>query len=175
MRLRVGGWAEEPATGILVCLLAAAPVIIGRSRSEAQNIHSQCAGTRQPAQSQVGVPVQILREIKDPHSGARWLIIRNAKNPAGPALIAAETESAQTGTPSFGGSRPPSVVIHAGDRVVVEEHTPAAESYLEAVALGTAAPGAALDVRLKIGGKVVRAVAIAPGRAALAPSREVRP
>jgi hypothetical protein len=35
--------------------------------------------------------------------------------------------------------------------------------------------GSALKVRLAIGGKVIRAVALGPGRAALQPEPEVRP
>jgi flagella basal body P-ring formation protein FlgA len=66
-------------------------------------------------------------------------------------------------------------VIHPGDRVVVEEHTATVEARLEAIALEAAAIGSPVNARLKIGGKVVRAVAIAPGRAALAHAEEARP
>ena len=57
-------------------------------------------------------------------------------------------------------------VIHAGDRLTVEEHTAVADAALEARALNPAARGSALEVRLAIGGRVVRAVALGPGRAA---------
>jgi hypothetical protein len=60
----------------------------------------------------------------------------------------------------------PSPVIHAGDRLIVEENTRLVEARLAAVAMGPAIAGAPLDVRLTIGGKVMRAVALAPGRAA---------
>ena len=59
--------------------------------------------------------------------------------------------------------------IRPGDMVVVEEHIAAVEAYLEAVALEPAQLGTRLNVRLKIGNRVVRAVAIAPGRVAMAP------
>jgi hypothetical protein len=54
-----------------------------------------------------------------------------------------------------------------GESVVVEEHTTAAEVSVEAVAMEPAASGSLLHVRLKIGGKVLRAVALAPGKAEL--------
>jgi flagella basal body P-ring formation protein FlgA len=50
---------------------------------------------------------------------------------------------------------------------VVEEHTPTTEARLEAIAMDAAAIGSRMNVRLKIGGKVLSAVAIAPGRALL--------
>ena len=66
-------------------------------------------------------------------------------------------------------------VIRAGDRLIVEEHTAVVEARLEAVALGPAASGSPFQVRLTIGGKVVRAVALGPGRAAFAAETEARP
>jgi hypothetical protein len=62
-------------------------------------------------------------------------------------------------------------VIHAGDRLIVEENTRVAVARLEAIAMGPALRGSPLNVRLSIGGNVVRAVALGPGRAAFA--REV--
>jgi flagella basal body P-ring formation protein FlgA len=48
---------------------------------------------------------------------------------------------------------------------MVEEHTPVVDAVLEAQALNPAAEGESFDVRLTIGGKVIRAVALGPGRA----------
>jgi predicted secreted protein len=64
-------------------------------------------------------------------------------------------------------------VIHTGDLLVVEENTAVVEARLEAVALGPAWAGSSFDVRLKIGGKVVRAIALASGRAVFSPETEV--
>lgn len=175
MRSQVEGSAGRRAMRIVAALLAAAPGMFAQTRSAACNAYRPCSGSAQVTPSQGSAPVQILREIRDPHSGARWLVIRNAQNPAGPARITAEIENAQKEPSSMERSGAPSPIIHAGDRVVVEEHSTVAESYLDAVALGAAVTGVVLDLRLKIGGKVVRAVAIAPGRAALAPLREARP
>jgi len=62
----------------------------------------------------------------------------------------------------------PVLVIHGGDKIIVEEHTTVVDARLEAVALGPAAQGNAFRVRLNIGGKVILAVATAPGQAVVA-------
>jgi hypothetical protein len=66
-------------------------------------------------------------------------------------------------------------VIRAGDRLIVEEHTAVVDAVLEARALNPAAAGAPLDVRLTMGGNVVRVVAVGPGRAALLTEIGIRP
>jgi hypothetical protein len=66
-------------------------------------------------------------------------------------------------------------VIHTGERVILEEHTPVVDGRLEAVALGPAVIGGEFNVRLKMGGKVLRAVALGPGRAEVKGEREARP
>jgi hypothetical protein len=58
-------------------------------------------------------------------------------------------------------------VIHAGDRVILEESTPVVEARLEAVAMGPALSGSFFRARLTMGGHVVLAFAIAPGQATL--------
>jgi hypothetical protein len=132
------------------------------------------------------VPGQVIREIDDPFNGARWLLVRDEETPAGPRrLLLVESgrnslrQLKAVGTLVHGAPgvepalfRP---VIRAGDRLVVEENTAVVEARLEAVALGPAAVGSPLEVRLRIGGRVVRAVALAPGRAALAAQTEGRP
>jgi hypothetical protein len=124
---------------------------------------------------------EIVREIDDPHSGDRWLLMRNARVPGGPGrlvLVSAGRRglggaSAQAATQiEDAGLRP---VIRVGDRLIVEEHTPLVDAVLEARALNPAAPGSALDVRLTVGGRVLRAVALGPGRAALQPETGARP
>jgi flagella basal body P-ring formation protein FlgA len=66
-------------------------------------------------------------------------------------------------------------VIRTGDALLVEEHTAVVDARLEAVALESAAKGARFKTRLEIGGKVVRAIAISPGRAGFAPESEIVP
>ena len=134
------------------------------------------------------IPGHIFREIDDPSSGDCWLLERDATDPGGPGRLVREERHArypvgQSGQPGAGSTLGPAAqqetrqradrsaarlpVIHAGQRLIVEENTPVVEARLEAVALNPAAMGSVFKVRLAIGGKVVRAVAEGPGRAAL--------
>jgi hypothetical protein len=120
-----------------------------------------------------GVQGEIVREIDDPHTGDRWLLMRNDRFPGGPGrlvLVAAHRNAPGGAAVRLVGEAREAQflpVIHAGDHLIVEEHTARVDAVLEARALNPAAPGAAFDVRLTIGGHVVRAVALGPGRAAL--------
>jgi hypothetical protein len=116
-------------------------------------------------------PIHVLREIRDPHTGICWRLLSNLAAPAGPAQLAA-SGAGDSCPPVQAGQAAQRFAIQQGDRVVLEEHTPTVDARLEAVAMGSAMTGSFLDLRLKIGGKVVRAVAIAPGRAILRPPRE---
>lgn len=124
---------------------------------------------------------EVIREIDDPHTGDRWLLRRNDQVPGGPGrlvLVAAHQSATGGATPRAAGLNrdvqiPP--VIRAGDRLILEEHTARVDAVLEARAMNPAAPGASLDVRLTIGGNVVRAIALGPGRAALQTETGARP
>lgn len=125
-------------------------------------------------------PGEIVREIDDPSTGGRWLLMRDAAHPAGPGrmvLVADGKAAADRVTAAsmwrLRASR--LFVIRAGDALIVEEHTPVVDARLEAVALGPASAGAEFNVRLKIGGKVLRAVALGPGRAAFARQNGAQP
>jgi hypothetical protein len=124
---------------------------------------------------------EVVREIDDPHTGDRWLLVRNDQVPGGPGrlvLIAAHRHpsgGAILRTAGPAGDVEILPVIRAGDRLIVEEHTARVDAVLEALALNPAAPGSALDVRLAIGGNVVRAIALGPGRAALQQETGARP
>jgi hypothetical protein len=131
-------------------------------------------------------PGYVVREIDDSATGDRWLLVRDAINPAGPGrMVRIETGVADSaggveGEPARKDTQSPAAapvrpVIHAGDAVIVEEHTSVVDARLEAVALGSAAVGAPFRARLKIGGKVVRAVALDAGRAEMTPEREAQP
>ena len=99
--------------------------------------------------------------------------MRDAAHPGGPGrvvLISPERtenrfESARGAGKNSASASAPVLVIHGGDEVIVEEHTPVVDARLEAVAMGPAASGGQFRVRLTIGGKVMRAVATAPGHA----------
>jgi hypothetical protein len=133
----------------------------------------------------------IVREIDDPHNGDRWLLVRDPRHPAGPGLLLRE-DNARGGSPQIaierrteqagqsdaeqnsaplpepaGEVEAAALVVHAGDRLVVEEHTAIIEARLEAVALGSASSGSPFNARLRIGGRVVRVLAVAAGRAVI--------
>jgi hypothetical protein len=123
---------------------------------------------------------EVLRQIEDPSTGDLWLLLRDSSRPAGPARLVlarqgTNTQRAILGGPAQSLSAPERPVIHAGDALMVEEHTAVADVRLEAVALEPAMKSAQFKARLKIGGQVVRVVAVSPGRADFAPESEVAP
>lgn len=158
----------------LTVVLAAIAPLAGQTgpgkRPSARILLSQ-GGQDRAQQALVG---QAVRAIDDPCTGAQWLLVRDAEFPAGPGrlLLVAGPQSGLRQVPS---SIAPQSVIRAGDRLVVEESSAVVEARLEGVALGPAIAGAAFEVRLRIGGRVVRAIALGPGRAALAAEAEARP
>jgi hypothetical protein len=118
---------------------------------------------------------QLYREIDDPHTGDRWLLVRNEQFPGGPGrLVRVVAHTGAAGQIAAGRAVAPPV-IRPGDWVIVEEHTAVVDAVLKARALHPAVLGAVFDVRLAIGGRVVRVVALGPGRAALAPETGARP
>ena len=124
-----------------------------------QSLVAAGASAARAAQSVASAQARIVREIRDPQTGAHWLVVPSTENPAGPGrMIAAPPEPR---------SQSKQMVIHNGDTLLVEERTQTVETCLAAVALGPAAMGSEFRVRLKVGGRVLKAVAVAPGRAAL--------
>ncbi len=118
----------------------------------------------------------VVREINDPHTGDQWLLIGDPGRPGAPGrMILVATLATSTATPGRGTYTQPLPVIHAGDRLILEEDTAMVHARLQAVALSPALAGSALKVRLVLGGFVVRAVALGPGRAAFALEAETRP
>jgi hypothetical protein len=120
---------------------------------------------------------ELIREIDDPHSGARWLLYRDRAHPAGPGrLLLARTGQASPSHLWAGRaglrSQP---AIHSGDAVVLEEDSPVASARLQAVALGSADKDSSVRIRLQIGGRVVQAIAEGPGRVSLASSDSLAP
>jgi len=128
----------------------------------------------------------VIREIDDSATGDRWLLVRDAVNPGGPGRMVrieigkADLAGGMDGDSARKSAQGPVVtsirpVIHAGDALIVEEHTSVVDARLEAVALGSAAVGTEFKARLKIGGKVVRVVATAAERAERSPESEAQP
>jgi hypothetical protein len=169
--------------GTMVCVGFAALAIALQQSGECQQVLTNApavADSRTPAVRQpvaVREPVAI-REIDNPETGDRWVLTRDSTNPAGPGrmvrIATAESQRSDSTSASATKSAPP-LVIHAGDAVIVEEHTPVVDARLEALAMGSVAAGEEFNVRLKIGGKVIRAVALARGRASLVAERAGQP
>jgi hypothetical protein len=150
-----------------------------------QTVRGSAADRKAPLSSsaltstQIAVNADVVREIDDPHSGARWLLLRDAAHPGGPGRLVLAggtpriTHLRETGDEVATTATLP--VIRAGDRIILEEHSATTEGRLEAIALGPAAIGSSFAVRLSIGGKVVRALAASPGKAVFQPEMEGRP
>jgi hypothetical protein len=128
---------------------------------------------------------EIVRIIDDPHNGARWYLLRDGGHPGGPGrmVLASEYEQNEKQRVSTATHFSPAAAtelapfhpcIRPGDHLIVEEHTPVMDAQLEAIAMAPAAVGGSLEVRLHLGGKVLRAVALGPGRATLSADVEVK-
>ena len=132
-------------------------------------------------EAEAGAPHgRLLRAIDDPSVGTSWLLYEDAEHPGGPArLVQVALGEAGAGRASSRAKEMPDdsrhPIVHAGDRLTVEEHTPVADSKLAAVALSQAREGEEFEVRLEIGGRVLKAVAEGAGRARLAGESGVRP
>ena len=134
-------------------------------------------------QAEQSLGSSVVREIDDPHNGDHWLLVRDSDHPGGPGRMILGGKNvvqpvSDVSTPSRQARLIPALpmpVIHGGDRVIVEEHSARVDVRLEAVALGPAVSGSPLNVRLTIGGDVVRGVALGPGRVAFAKETAVRP
>lgn len=117
----------------------------------------------------------VVRSVTDPATGDQWLLLRDPQHPEAPGryLLASSLNARQPGRPRSTELEAPMRMdarraIRSGDRILVEESTPVLETSLEGVALQSAKAGDALTVRLKVNGRIVRAIALGPGHAALA-------
>jgi hypothetical protein len=170
-----GGCQKSIETVLLLLLFAVTVLLKLPGRASAQLVD------RAQAASQTGV--QAIREIDDQHSGTRWLLMRDPICQGGPGRLVAVAGMQQDVTVplgSCGGTPlaqkvvlPSPTVIRAGDCLIVETSSEIVKARLEAVALGPASVGSIFAAKLKIGSKVVRVVAVGPGRAVLKPRIEV--
>ena len=174
--LQITGLRKTGLTGARLCCVLGAGVLAFGAASAA---YAQPPAA--PAQAGTRASEEIVREIDDPHTGARWLLLRNKQFPGGPGrlVLAADYRNAPAGAAHREAGARADVqllpVIRAGDRLIVEQHTARMDAVLEARAVNPAALGGALGVRLTIGGRVMRAVALGPGRAAIQLEAEERP
>jgi hypothetical protein len=152
---------------VATVLAATAPMAFGQAPATPSAGPRFLIASSAPVSASTVPGGEIVREIDDPRNGDRWLLLRDSSHPGGPGLLllatAAHIKTGQAG-PDVAAQAP---VIHAGDRLIVEENTAVAEARLEAVALGPAWLGSSLSVRLTMGGKVLRVLATGPGRAVL--------
>ena len=171
-------WGDKASRLLVLTLLT---LLTGGLRANAESHKIRSCGLR-IAGSLDGTAesCRLLREIDDPSFGTRWLLVRDMSNPGGPGRLEPASPGRDPGAPgkqskaALVAQTKPVTIIRPGDKLIVEEHSATTDAYLEGVALGPAGPGSALNVRLSIGGRVVRTVAVAPGRAALEGAREVR-
>jgi hypothetical protein len=122
-----------------------------------------------------GTRYRAVRIIDDPGTGHRWLLVQQVAHPEAPALLPQmpdnhscselPLEDFERQSPATANRKLARRVIHPGDFVILSEDTPVSDARLEATALQPAATGEALTVRLKLGGRLLRAVATAPGHA----------
>jgi hypothetical protein len=172
-------WINRRAMVVMAVVVQSSVQLSGGQALELQSTAPDAQQRLQPQENTAVLDAEAYREIIDPHTGDRWLLLKNRMHPAGPGrLVRVKGYGKQTGAmfSAAAKSRPASPpLIRAGDPLTVEEHSAIADVFLEAVALAPAIAGAEFDVRLKIGGKVVRAVALGAGRAAFAPRQEAQP
>ena len=136
-----------------------------------ESLHAQSSSGEVVWQaSATGGPVAVEARL-DRATGYGWELVRGPAGGPGRWLrSAAPAGSGQrTAKPKRGVAAPP--VVRAGDRLLVIEETPAATVRMVVVALEPARVGETLRVRPPVGSRVLLAVALGEGRAALAASR----
>ncbi len=157
----------------VVFLTAALAAVPASAQTVSQIVVLHAPAGRAPASGSAS-----LREIDDPHSGARWFLFRDPDHPEGPGRWVLEDNGQAGGNARAAGSEAgetePEAIVHAGDRLIVEEHTAAFDAWWEADSLGRGPIGSAIAVLLKIGGRIVRARILSAGHAVLAIA-EARP
>jgi len=122
----------------------------------------------------IAVRYRAIRVIQDRGTRQRWLLLQDMKHPAAPARLFPESSEFSCARLPLKASESYSrvniqnvliPVIHAGDSLILSEHTSVFDAELAAIALKAAAIGEGLTVRLKFGGRTLGAVATAPGHA----------
>jgi len=153
---------------VAAILVTAAPLAFGQAAASSTSRPRHLIFSSAPVSTSTVRGNEILREIDDPRNGDRWLLVRDDSHSGGPGLlvlVSADRLQPRQAMPALAAAQPP--IIHAGDHVIVEENTAVVEARLEATAMSPAQAGSPLNVRLTMGGKVLRVLAAAPGRAVL--------
>ncbi|HKF45768.1 MAG TPA: hypothetical protein VKB38_00325 [Terracidiphilus sp.] len=156
---------------ISMALLAAVAAVAPAKAGFGQRVNSASGQPAASADAKTDQQV-VVRELDDPHSGERWILVPALDHSAGPGRWIVDPAMPAGALGRAGSEKGEAIakpVIRAGDAIRVEEHTALVDATLEALAMGDAVAGASLRVKLKAGGHVVRAIAVGPGRAKLAP------
>jgi hypothetical protein len=179
------GKQDRLRAGLIALVLAVSPSAFGQGMSELRPVSSGGPNAAASQHLRVQVSGPVIGEIDDPATGCRWILLGNAAHPEGPGRVllvggpvaGREAVVMRIAHPAKESARdePIQPLIHLGDIIVVEEHTPVVDARLAAVALSGAAPGEEFRARLKIGGNIVRARAIDAARAALVTQTEAQP
>ncbi|MFP5275796.1 MAG: hypothetical protein ACLGPM_01670 [Acidobacteriota bacterium] len=149
---------REILTG-MAALVAAFPLLTLRGQCA-----PDAAGEFAQERNQAGALVEARR---DPATGVGWQLLRGVAG--GPGRWIQKFDS--FGTPKEEAKPNAPVVIRAGDRLLVTEETSMASMQMLVVALEPARLGATLRVRTMAGNRMLFAVALGKGRAALVASR----
>lgn len=113
------------------------------------------------------IPVRL---IEDRATHRHWMLFKDSAHPAAPDKFITLAENVTSSLFEKQGDP----MIHTGDQVFVVQHTAVADLRIAGRALGMAALGERLSVRLK-GGVILTAIATGPGQATLlAGTGEVR-
>lgn len=164
-------WAAIVLNGM--ALLSLLPVSVKGEHNETANprLGSGCL-TGIEAEATNRAQYRNLRVIDDPGTGHRWLLVEQISRPGAPALlvqIPSDRDLKRLGclseTPLSRMQEFQVPIIHAGESIALSESSATLDVQLEGTALQSAQVGAALAVRLKVGGHLVHALATAPGRA----------
>ena len=172
--------------GLAILVVTGAPIASSQQTAQRALVLPQFDLKTDSFATAVQAGREIQRVFDDPHLGSHWLLMRDPSHSGGPGLMvpaaASQVEafpragrSAPPGPPREGDRAQPLPVIRTGDRLIVEEHTALVDARLEAVALGPAQPGSPLNVRLIIGGHVMRVVALSAGHVSFLPAGGARP
>ena len=124
-----------------------------------------------------------VRVVEDHSSHRQWLVERNLERPGWPGRVVplrqqllcgdeASLRRNSTGKRMAGGAS--DMVIRAGEALIIVEDTKAAHAELTAIAVSNGRRGDEISARLRSSGKLVKAIAAGPGRAALADASSER-
>ncbi len=107
----------------------------------------------------------VARERVDGQTGAVWVLVRDRAQLAAYPAAPPRWVLVEPGNTKGDAARREPPVIHAGDRIVIEERTAVADARFEAIALTSAPKGGRLRARISLGGRIVLVQAIGAGEA----------